>query len=106
MTGRVGLWISAFLDSSARQQAVVVDGRVSDLCSVISGVPQGTVLGPVLFLVHIASIVDFISPGTVATSFADDTRVMRGVKSVADCAVLQADLLKVYEWAGVSFSQV
>ena len=57
-------------------------------------------LGTVLFLVHIASIADSISPGTEASSFADDTRVMRGVKSVADCAVLQADLLKVYEWAG------
>ena len=50
-------------------------------------------LGTVLFLVHIASIADSISPGTEASSFAD-------VKSVADCAVLQADLLKVYEWAG------
>ena len=66
----------------------------------MSGVPQGTVLGPVLFLVHIASIADSISPGTEASSFADDTRVMHGVKSVADCAALQADLLKVYEWAG------
>ena len=65
----------------------------------ISGVPQGTVLGPVLFLVHIANIADSISAGTEATSFADDTRVMRGIKSVVDCSILQADLLKVYEWA-------
>ena len=38
-------------------------------------------------------------PGTEATYFADDTRVMRGIKSVVDCSILQADLLKVYEWA-------
>ena len=99
VTGRVGLWISAFLDSSSRQQAVVVDGRISELCPVISGVPQGTVLGPVLFLVHIASIADSLSSGTEASSFADDTRVMRGIKSAVDCSILQADLLKVYEWA-------
>jgi hypothetical protein len=99
VTGRVGLWISAFLDSSLRQQAVVVDGRISELCPVTSGVPQGTVLGPVLFLIHIACIADSLSPGTDATSFADDTRVMRGIKSVTDCTDLQADLMKVYDWA-------
>ena len=99
VTGQVGLWISAFLDSSSRQQAVVVDGRISELCSVISGVPQGTVLGPVLFLVHIACIADSLSSGTEATSFADDTRVMRGIKSLTDCNILQDDLHKVYNWA-------
>ena len=99
MTDKVGLWISAFLDSSSRQQAVFVDGCVSELCLVASGVPQGTVLGPVLFLVHIASIADSISSGTEATSFTDDTRVMRGIKSAVDCDILQTDLLKVYEWA-------
>ena len=99
VTGKVGIWIAAFLDSALRQQAVVVDGRVSELSHVISGVPQGTVLGPVLFLVHIACIANSLSSGTQASSFADDTRVMRGIKSISDCEVLQADLLKIYNWA-------
>ena len=44
--GRVGCWLASFLDPDTRQQAVAVDGRVSPLTSVLSGVPQGTVLGP------------------------------------------------------------
>ena len=65
----------------------------------MSGVPQGTVLGPVLFLIHISDIAASLSQGTTATSFADDTRVQRGIKSVQDCADLQADLNLIYQWA-------
>ena len=97
--GRVGTWVSAFLDSSSRQQAVVVDGRVSSLSPVTSGVPQGTVLGPVLFLIHIRDIAVGLSQDTTASSFADDTRVQRGIHSVADCSTLQADLNVIYNWA-------
>ena len=99
ISGRVGCWLSAFLDSGSRQQAVGVDGAVSCLCPVVSGVPQGTVLGPVLFLIHISDIAASLSQGTTATSFADDTRVQRGIKSVQDCADLQADLNLIYQWA-------
>ena len=52
----LGEWIAAFLDSKSRMQYVRVDGALSDLQYVISGVPQGTVLGPVLFLVHIINL--------------------------------------------------
>ena len=46
INGKVGCWISAFLDPCSHQQAVGVDGTVSDLSPVVSGVPQGTVLNP------------------------------------------------------------
>ena len=65
----------------------------------MSGVPQGTVLGPVLFLIHIRNISRDLSEGTSASSFADDTRVQRGVNSTSDCSVLQADLQHIYSWA-------
>ena len=98
--GKVGCWLAAFLDSAYRQQAVVVDGRISSLSPVISGVPQGTVLGPVLFLLHISDIARGVSSPTTTTSYVDDTRVSRRiVDKVADCQALQDDLGSVYQWA-------
>ena len=97
--GRVGLWISAFLDPATRKQAVGVEGRVSELVPVVSGVPQGTVLGPILFLVHIRGISSNSSPGTFTSSFADDTKVWRTVRTEEDCDILQSDLHSIYDWA-------
>ena len=98
--GKVGVWLARFLDSSTRQQAVVVDGRLSALSKVISGVPQGTVLGPILFLLHIADIATEVSPLTSLKSYVDDTRIQRSITDpVVDCASLQADLAKIYSWA-------
>ena len=99
VTGKVGCWLASFLDPAARQQAVVVDGRVSSLTPVISGVPQGTVLGPVLFSIHIRDICSELSPDTMATSFANETRVQHAVKTYQDCSDLQSDLEKIYNWA-------
>ena len=67
-----------------------------ELKPVVSGVPQGTVLGPVLFLVHILDICSNLSEGTCSSSFADDTRIWRGVSSTLDCNNLQNDLRSVY----------
>jgi hypothetical protein len=97
--GKVGHWLAAFLDPSVRMQAVGVDGRLSDLTSVLSGVPQGTVLGPCLFLIHLMDIACSISRETTVSSFADDTRLQRGISSEEDCVALQEDLDNVYSWA-------
>ena len=60
--GKVGVWIGKFLDPSCRQQAVAVEGRLSALSPVITGMPQGTVLGLILFLLHISGIAKEVSP--------------------------------------------
>ena len=96
VSGTILKWIGAFL--SNRKQAVFVDGTVSDESDVISGVPQGTVLGPILFLVFIGDIDHGVQHANV-NSFADDTRMMMNIKEPTDILRLQEDLDKIYEWA-------
>ena len=97
--GRLLQWIENFLTS--RTQVVAVDGSLSEIEGVISGVPQGTVLGPLLFLVHIGDIDSTLRYAT-ASSFADDTRIMMKVGSSEDCNKLQQDLESVYQWARIN----
>ena len=98
--GKVGVWIGKFLDSSARQQAVAVEGRLSALSPVISGVPQGTVLGPILFLLHISGIAKEVSQQSTVSSYVDDTRVTRSITNPdVDCLSMQQDLQAIYRWA-------
>ena len=98
--GKVGCWLAAFLSPEKRMQAVAVEGRLSSLSPVISGVPQGTVLGPVLFLLHIADIAQGISEGNTTSSYVDDTRTGRCISDpTVDCPTLQSDLETIYEWA-------
>ena len=74
--GRVFNWIQSFLTN--RTQQVSVDGTLSDPAPVISGVPQGSVLGPLLFLILIGDIDDEVTEAIIK-SFADDTRAMKGI---------------------------
>ena len=66
-------WIKSFLVD--RCQRVVIDGYFSDFCRVCSGVPQGTVLAPLFFLLFIIDIVDLLGPNSVCKLFADDVKL-------------------------------
>ena len=74
---------------------VVVDGEVSNWKSVLSGVLQGSVLGPILFLIYINDLDDDITSKVL--KFADDTKVFRKIKS--DRQHLQDDLNKLIAWS-------
>jgi hypothetical protein len=94
--GRLLGWIHSFL--IGRKQVVVVDGCRSAESHVQSGVPQGSVLGPILFLIYVADI-DREVQYSMASSFADDTRVLKVVNTIEDAQLMQSDLSVVYDWA-------
>ena len=90
------LWIRSFL--SGREQTVVVDGSSSTPAPVLSGVPQGSVLGPLLFLAYINDINKHLSEGTKIRLFADDSLLYRIIRTEEDSATLQKDLDTLQAW--------
>ena len=94
--GKLLKWLIDFL--SNRTQVVVVDDVVSYLAEVLSGVPQGTVLGPLLFLVYLNDLSNSINTCDFSC-FADDTRIYKAISYVHETALLQEDLLHVSDWA-------
>ena len=84
-------WIEKWL--THRRQRVIVDGEIS----VLSGVPQGSVLGPILFLIYINDLEDGISSKVL--KFADGTKVFRKVTNDTDKQSLQDDLDKLVKWS-------
>ena len=96
ITGKTNRWINSFL--SQRSQCVVVEGVSSDRVPVESGVPQGSVLGPSLFLFYINDMPEGLT--STVRLFADDTIAYIAITSDADTNTLQEDLDKLAEWEG------
>ena len=88
-------WIEKWL--THRRQRVIVDGEISNWKSVLRGVPQGSVLGPILFLIYINDLEDDITSKVL--KFADDTKVFRKVTNDTDKQSLQDDLEKLVKWS-------
>ena len=89
--GEVLRWIKNWL--CGRRQKVGIKGKYSDWIRVISGVPQGSVLGPLLFLIYINDIDDGII--SKISKFADDTKLCREIGCEADARILQDDLKRL-----------
>ena len=93
--GEVKRWIASFLKD--RTQRVSVNGHVSNWADVTSGIPQGSVLGPVLFVIFINDLPDAVK--SVVRIFADDTKLYGKASSSEDRAIIQEDLNRLSEWA-------
>lgn len=93
--GNVLKWITGWL--SNRRQKVCIEGESSDWANVTSGVPQGSVLGPILFLIYINDI-DTDLKSTIG-KFADDTKMCKSVSSSEGVQKLREDLIKLGNWA-------
>ena len=95
ISGQIENWIHNFL--TTRQQSVIVDGAKSPPVKVDSGVPQGTVLGPLLFLCHINDLPNRVK--SKVRLFADDCLLYREIDSELDHIALQDDLTSLQKWA-------
>ena len=81
---------------SGRTQQVVLDGQASDPVPVLSCLPQGSVLGPILFLIFINDLPDNIRSSVCL--FADDCDLYRSIYSIQDCFIWQEDLTRLGQW--------
>ena len=94
--GPVGRWIGNFL--IGRKQSVKVNGHLSDMIDVLSGVPQGSILGPLLFIIFINDINKDIKKATMSC-YADDSKISMKITVDQDRSDLQQDLNKIFKWS-------
>ena len=94
ITGNLVKWIEQWL--TKRNQQVTLENHVSSKLPVKSGVPQGTVLGPLMFLLYINDIDENIS--STVRLFADDCIMYRIIDSLEDSLCLQRDLSNILNW--------
>jgi hypothetical protein len=95
--GNVLRWISNWLTD--RKQRVIVSGKFSGWRRVLSGVPQGSVLGPILFNIFINDLDDAATIRQLLKKFADDTKVGQVIENHSDVQELQATLDRLCVWA-------
>ena len=95
LTGKLRRWIESFL--TGRRMRVTLGGSFSEWIRVLSGVPQGSLLGPLLFLLFVNELPKWIQ--TNMKMFADDTKLWNMVSSVSDSQLIQKDLDSLSAWS-------
>ena len=94
--GKLHSWIQSFIEN--RYQQVLVEGALSRKEPVISGVPQGTVLGPILFLIYIDDLESTLKH-SILRIFADDSKIVKDIQDYGDHHKLQEDINLAIRWS-------
>lgn len=97
VSGNLLAWLSSFLND--RFQSVKVNNSYSNWSPVLSGVPQGSVLGPILFLIYINDLNTCCPELKTLYLFADDAKCFSIIKSVSDCDAFQMSLDSISVWS-------
>ena len=95
--GNILGWITDFLNN--RKQEVHINHTKSLPAAVTSGIPQGSVLGPILFIIYINDLPEVVDRDTFIFLFADDTKIWRQVENASDFEQLQKDLSNMVTWS-------
>ena len=96
-TNNICNWVQDFLHD--RKHRVSVNGNVSEPANVTSGIPQGSVLGPVLFVLYINDLPESVLNDVLL--FADDTKIFSQINNLEDVEKLQSDIDKLQEWSTI-----
>ena len=99
INGNILGWMENFL--SNRTQEMIINSSKSKPANVTSGIPQGSVLGPILFVLYINDLPDEVDKETFIFLFADDTKAFRHIKSGQDQIQLQIDINKMVDWSNL-----
>ena len=95
--GRLLKFIKNYL--SGREQQVIIGDSISSRKSVLSGVPQGSILGPILFVLFINDLPAGLNFGTDLALYADDTKIWRRMTSEKDHVALEEDISYLHNWS-------
>ena len=95
-SGKLLGWFKSYLTD--RFQCVAIDGVKSDYLHVTSGVPQGSILGPLAFILFNNDLPSVVTAGCQIAIFADDTKIYRVIRTIHDCLHLQYDINRLSQW--------
>lgn len=100
ISGNLYSWFKDNLNG--RFQRVVIKGTASDWSPVTSGVPQASILGPLLFVIFINDLPDVLPPAMKSALYADDTKLYSSIKSTQDCEIMRLALTNLNNWRNIN----
>ena len=95
IVGETLQWLKSYLLD--RRHCVSLAGYSSDYLPVKSGIPQGSILGPLLFLIYVNDMFPYVIHSSLLM-FADDSQCLKQIESIQDCRYLQSDLYDMARW--------